>query len=136
MSIRFRLLLLVLGTVFLPALLVGGRYFQDRSKEVDAAIAGLAATARTIASTFDAKIQGTIQLHFGLSRASDLAAGNKAACSNFLSEVREKHPQYTGILTIAPDGSLFCNSLRTGRIARSARSQLLPASPEDRSARP
>jgi len=44
-SIRFRLLLLVLGTVFLPALLVGGRYFQDRSKEIDAAIAGLAATA-------------------------------------------------------------------------------------------
>ena len=51
-SIRIRLLLLVLGTVFLPALLVGGRYFQDRSKEIDAAIAGLAATARTIASNF------------------------------------------------------------------------------------
>ena len=114
-SIRFRLLLLVLGTVFLPALLVGGRYFQDRGKEVDAAIAGLAATARTIASNFDAKIQGTVQLHFGLSRASDLSGGGKAACSNFLSEVRAKNPQYTGILTIAPDGSLFCDSLLTGR---------------------
>ena len=114
-SIRFRLLLLVLGTVFLPALLVGGRYFQDRSKEIDAAIAGLAATARTIAANFDAKIQGTIQLHFGLARAGDLSAGDKTACSNFLSEVREKNPQYTGILTITPDGGLFCNSLRTGR---------------------
>ena len=115
MSIRIRLLLLVLGTVFLPALLVGGRYFQDRSKEIDAAIAGLAATARTIASNVDAKIQGTTQLHFGLSRAGDLATGDKAACSSFLSEVREKNPQYTGILTIAPDGGLFCDSLRTGR---------------------
>ena len=114
-SIRFRLLLLVLGTVFLPALLVGGRYFQDRSKEIDAAIAGLAATARTIAANFDAKIQGTIQLHFGLARAGDLSAGDKTACSNFLSEVREKNPQYTGILTITPDGGLFCDSLRTGR---------------------
>ena len=115
MSIRIRLLLLVLGTVFLPALLVGGRYFQDRSKEIDASIAGLAATARTIASNVDAKIQGTTQLHFGLSRAGDLATGDKAACSSFLSEVREKNPQYTGILTIAPDGGLFCDSLRTGR---------------------
>ena len=115
LSIRFRLLLLVLGTVFLPALLVGGRYFQDRGKEIDASIAGLAVTARNIASNFDAKVQGTIQLHFGLSRASDLAAGDKAACSNFLSEVRAKNPQYTGILTIAPDGSLFCDSLLSGR---------------------
>ncbi|MEP6839597.1 MAG: PAS-domain containing protein, partial [Bradyrhizobium sp.] len=115
MSIRFRLILLVLGTVFLPALLVGGRYYQDRGKEIAASIDGMATTARIIASNFDAKIQGTIQLHFGLSRASDLAAGNKAACSSFLSEVREKNPQYTGILTIAPDGSLFCDSLRTGR---------------------
>ena len=130
-SIRFRLLLLVLGTVFLPALLVGGRYYQDRSKEIDAAIDGLAATARTIASNFDAKIQGTIQLHFGLSRASDLAAGNKAACSSFLSEVREKNPQYTGILTIAPDGSLFCDSLQHRPIARLARPQIFPAGPED-----
>ena len=105
----------MLGTVFLPALLVGGRYFQDRSKEIDASIAGLAATARTIASNFDAKVQGTIQLHFGLSRASDLATGDKTACSNFLSEVRSRNPQYTGILTIAPDGSLFCDSLLTGR---------------------
>ena len=115
MSIRFRLILLVLGTVFLPALLVGGRYYQDRGKEIAASMDGLATTARIIASNFDAKIQGTIQLHFGLARASDLAAGNKAACSSFLSEVREKNPQYTGILTIAPDGSLFCDSLRTGR---------------------
>ncbi len=105
----------MLGTVFLPALLVGGRYYQDRGKAIEASIDGMAATARTIASNFDAKIQGTIQLHFGLSRASDLAAGNKAACSSFLSEVREKNPQFTGILTIAPDGSLFCDSLSTGR---------------------
>ena len=27
----------------------------------------------------------------------------------------EEHPQYTGILTIHPDGTLFCDSLRTGR---------------------
>jgi diguanylate cyclase (GGDEF)-like protein len=115
-TIRRRLLLLVLGTALLPALLVGGRYYQDRGKEIDATIGGLAATARTIASSFDAKVQATTQLHFGLSRARDLAGRDKAACSNFLAEVLEKNPQFTGILTIDPDGSLFCDSLRTGRV--------------------
>lgn len=115
MSIRFRLLLLVLGTVLIPALLVGGRYYQDRGKAIEASIARLATTAQTIAAGIDAKVQGTIQLHFGLSRASDLAGTDKVACSQFLAQVREKNPQYTGILTIAPDGSLFCDSLLTGR---------------------
>jgi len=40
---------------------------------------------------------------------------DRAACSNFLADVLKEHPQYTGILTILPDGSLFCDSLRTGR---------------------
>jgi diguanylate cyclase (GGDEF)-like protein len=115
-TIRLRLLLLVLGTTLLPAILVGGRYYQDRGKEIEATISGLAATARTTASNFDAKVQATTQLHFGLSRARDIAGRDKAACSNFLSEVLEKNPQFTGILTIDPDGSLFCDSLRTGRV--------------------
>jgi diguanylate cyclase (GGDEF)-like protein len=115
-TIRLRLLLLVLGTALLPAMLLGGRYYQDRGKEIAATVSGLAATARTIASNFDAKIQATTQLHFGLSRARDLGGRDKAACSNFLSEVLEKNPQFTGILTIDADGSLFCDSLRTGRV--------------------
>ena len=116
MTIRRRLLLLVLGTALLPALLVAGRYYQDRGKEIEATIGGLAAAARTIASNFDAKVQATTQLHFGLSRARDLTGRDKTACSNFLAEVLEKNPQLTGILTIDPDGSLFCDSLHTGRV--------------------
>jgi diguanylate cyclase (GGDEF)-like protein len=115
-TIRLRLLLLVLGTALLPAILVGGRYFQDRGKDIETTIRGLAATARTIASNFDAKIQATTQLHFGLSRARDLVAPDKAECSNFLAEVLEKNPQFTGILTIDPEGRLLCDSLRTGRV--------------------
>jgi diguanylate cyclase (GGDEF)-like protein len=114
-SIRIRLLFLVLGAVLLPAILVGLRYYQDRGNDIAAAIGGLTATAHAITSDINAKVQGTAQLHFGLSRASDLVAHDKASCSSFLSEVREKNPQYTGILTIEPDGSLFCDSLQTGR---------------------
>ncbi|WKA28502.1 bifunctional diguanylate cyclase/phosphodiesterase [Bradyrhizobium roseum] len=116
MSIRVRLLLLILGTLLVPAILVGERYYQDRSKEISAAVSGLATTARGIATSIDAKVQGTTQLHFGLSRARDLDSRDKAACSKFLTEVLEKNPDFTGILTIKPDGSLFCDSLNTGRV--------------------
>ena len=116
MSIRLRLLLLVLGCALLPAILVGSRYYQDRGRDIEVAISGLSATARTIAASLDARIQGTAQLHFGLARARDLGEHDKAVCSNFLSGVLQQNPQFTGILTIDPDGSLFCDSLRTGRI--------------------
>jgi diguanylate cyclase (GGDEF)-like protein len=115
-SIRVRLLLLVLGTALLPAILVGWRYYQDRGRDIEIAISGLAATARTIAANLDTRIQGTSQLHFGLARARDLGERDKTVCSNFLSEVLEKNPQFTGILTIDPDGGLFCDSLQTGRV--------------------
>jgi diguanylate cyclase (GGDEF)-like protein len=107
--------MLVLGAALLPALFMGWRYYQDRGKDIDFAKAGLVVSARTIASNLDAKIQGTAQLHYGLAQARVLGDRNKAACSEFLSEIREKNPQYTGFLTIDPDGSLYCDSLRTGR---------------------
>ena len=67
MSIRVRFLLLVLGTALLSVILVGWRHDQDRDKAIDVAINGLAATARTIATNLDARIQATAQLQFGLS---------------------------------------------------------------------
>ena len=32
-----------------------------------------------------------------------------------LADVLKEHPQYTGLLTILPDGQVFCDSLRSGR---------------------
>jgi signal transduction histidine kinase len=81
----------------------------------NAALANLAVSADDIASDLDEKIQGTAQLHYGLARARDLDTRDKAACSAFLSDVREEYPQFTGILTIDPAGNLFCDSLRTNR---------------------
>ena len=54
-------------------------------------------------------------MQFGLARAVDLDTKNRTECSAFLSAVREKYTQYTGILSIAPDGMLFCDSLKTNR---------------------
>jgi len=115
MSLRTRLLMLVALATLVPAILVGLRFFQNRSSEVAAALVTLSATANNISNDLDEKIQGTAQLHYGLARAHDLDTRDRAACSAFLSAVREAYPQYTGILTIDPDGQLFCDSLRTGR---------------------
>src|SRR4051812_26006974 len=115
MSLRTRLLILVIAAMLVPASLVGLRFVQNRSSEINAALANLAASADDIASDLSEKIQGTAQLHYGLARARDLDTRDKAACSAFLSDVREEYPQFTGILTIDPDGSLFCDSLRTNR---------------------
>ncbi|MHB0769704.1 ATP-binding protein [Bradyrhizobium sp. 5.13L] len=115
MSLRTRLLILVIAAMLVPAILVGLRFVQNRANEIDAALANLAASADDIAGDLDEKIKGTAQLHYGLARARDLDTRDKAACSTFLSDVREEYPQFTGILTIDPDGSLFCDSLRTNR---------------------
>src|SRR3954467_242243 len=115
MSLRTRLLILVIAAMLVPAILVGLRFAQNRAIEIDAARANLSATADDISDDLDGKIQGTAQLHYGLARARDLDTSDKAACSAFLSAVREEYPQFTGILTINPDGSLFCDSLRTNR---------------------
>jgi len=77
---------------------------QNRTSEINAALANLAASADDIAADLGEKIQGTAQLHYGLARARDLDTRDKAACSAFLSDVREEYPQFTGILTIDPDG--------------------------------
>jgi signal transduction histidine kinase/CheY-like chemotaxis protein len=115
MSLRTRLLILVIAAMLVPAILVGLRFAQNRSSEIRAALANLSATADDISKDLDEKIQGTAQLHYGLARARDLNTSDKAACSAFLSAVREEYPQFTGILTITPEGGLFCDSLRTNR---------------------
>ncbi|MBR1191258.1 ATP-binding protein [Bradyrhizobium sp. AUGA SZCCT0160] len=115
MSLRTRLLILVIAAMLVPAILVGLRFAQNRASEINAALANLSATADDISRDLDEKIQGTAQLHYGLARARDLDTSDKAACSAFLSAVREEYPQFTGILTITPDGALFCDSLRTNR---------------------
>jgi diguanylate cyclase (GGDEF)-like protein/PAS domain S-box-containing protein len=115
MSLRARLLLLVALATLVPAILVGIRFFQNRAVEIETALSALATQANDIADDLDEKIQGTAQLQFGLARAVDLDSANRTGCSAFLSAVREEYPQYTGILTILPDGSLFCDSLQTDR---------------------
>ena len=116
MSIRSRLLLLTLLATLLPVLLGAARFLQMRQASIEEDTQQLAALVRQQAELLNERVQGTTQLLYGLARADDLLPGkDRASCSAFLSEVREAYPQYTGILTILPDGRLYCDSLRTGR---------------------
>ncbi|OGA04696.1 MAG: hypothetical protein A2W68_00100 [Betaproteobacteria bacterium RIFCSPLOWO2_02_64_14] len=115
MSIRARLLLLILFATLIPALVGGMQFLERRDAEIAAAQRDLAATAQRVARVLRDTVRATAQLHYGLSRARDLDTQDKAACSAFLADVLKEHPQYTGILTITPKGDLFCDSLRTGR---------------------
>lgn len=115
MSIRARLLLLILFATLVPALAGVFHFLETRDAEVADAGRRLATEAGRVAEELQDIIKGTAQLHYGLSRARDLDAPYRDACSRFLGDVLKAHPQYTGILTINPDGRLFCDSLRTGR---------------------
>jgi signal transduction histidine kinase/CheY-like chemotaxis protein len=106
---------LVLLATLLPALLVGWRFFRECEAEVAAATQSLSRAADRLADEMDQRVQGTAQLLFGLAHSRDLESGDRAKCSAFLSQVREAYPQYTGIISVLPDGSLFCDSLRSDR---------------------
>ena len=116
MSLRARILLLVLAASLLPVLAMLWLLLENRASTVAQARNQLIARAETIAHDVDDKIAGTAQLLFGLGRVPLLAGDDRAACSGFLADVLKEHPQYTGLLTIWPDGSLHCDSLRTGRV--------------------
>jgi len=114
-SLRTRILLLALFAMVTPMVVLTIFLARDRQEDVAEARRQLAITAQRIARDLGDVVRATGQLHYGLSRAQDLDVGDRTACSNFLAGVLEEFPQYTGILTIRPDGSLFCDSLLTGR---------------------
>lgn len=116
MSIRTRLLLLILLAILIPAAVGGGQFLLHRNAEIAAAHQDLAAAVKQVESDLKDVIKGTAQLQYGLSRARDFDTEDRAVCSEFLANVLKEHPQYTGLLTIKPNGELFCDSLRTGRV--------------------
>lgn len=115
LSLRTRLLCLVLFVTLLPALLLGWRFVRENDAEIATAVRSLAFTANKLAADLEHRVQGTAQLHYGLAHSRLLDSSDRVACSAYLSEVREAYPQYTGILTVLPDGQLHCDSLKTGR---------------------
>ncbi|MGQ0509356.1 MAG: ATP-binding protein [Betaproteobacteria bacterium] len=115
LSLRTRLVLLVMLAVVVPAAAMGVHLVQQREHDIRKAQNTLAAAARDAGRELESKVNGTTQLLFGLSESRELETADLEACSVYLERVKNHYPQYTGILTIKPDGQLHCDSLRTGR---------------------
>ncbi len=116
MSLRARFLCLVLLATLLPVPLVGWRFVRENNLEIAEAVKHLAMAAGNVAADLEHRVQGTAQLHYGLTHSRVLDSADPAGCSAYLSQVREAYPQYTGILTVLPSGQLHCDSLRSGRV--------------------
>ena len=115
MSLRLRIVLLVLLAILTPAALFGYYLIEERESEIVRAKQSLGALAAYAAENLGDKVSGTVQMLHGLSRAPDLNTKDRAACSQFLADVLKRYPQYTGLLTIRPDGKLHCGSLASVR---------------------
>ena len=98
MSIRARLLLLILFATLIPALVSGTQFLRRRDAEIANAQNDMAVIAQRVALGLQDTVHATAQLHYGLARARDLDSDDRAACSTFLANVLKEHPQYTGIL--------------------------------------
>ena len=81
MSLRARILLLVLFAMLAPVVALTFFFTIDREADVAAAQRQLSVTAQRIAKDLEDVIRATAQLHYGLSRARDLETGDRAACS-------------------------------------------------------
>jgi diguanylate cyclase (GGDEF)-like protein len=115
MSLRARILLLVLAATLLPVAAMTWLLLQQRDQAVQDAEQELAGDAARIAAELENRVAGTAQLLFGLGRVPLLHTGPTPACSAFLGDVLKEHPQYTGLLVFRPNGDAYCDSLRTGR---------------------
>jgi len=115
MSLRARFMWLVLLATLLPALFLSWRFVRESEAEIGTAVESLAHAADSVAADLAQRVQGTAQLNYGLAHSRVLDNADRAACSAYLSDVREAYPQYTGIITVLPDGQLHCDSLRSGR---------------------
>lgn len=115
LSLRTRIILLALLAVLLPAGAMVGNAFKQRHEDKQQAEHNLTIAGRNAGRALEVRVNGTSQMLYGLAESPQLENGTAAACSAYLAEVLKRFPQYTGILTITPDGELRCDSLRTGR---------------------
>lgn len=120
MSLRTRILLLVLVAMLpLIALLI---YLQieERANRIGEARRELAVLARATAQDLETRLRTAAQFTYALTRARLLDTPDRAACSAFLAETYRRFPEYNSLTTFLPNGELHCTSLREGRQANVA----------------
>jgi signal transduction histidine kinase len=115
LGLRGRILLLLLFAAGFRGVVMVDYLLDQRDRDIAEARRTLAVHAVRAGSELATRIDGAHQLLFGLAHAPELDVVDRAACSAFLAGVLKRYPQYTGILTVRPNGQLHCDSLQTGR---------------------
>jgi hypothetical protein len=100
MNLRARILALILASSLLSALGMLWVLWENRTDAVLRAQSQLTSLTESTAKDLDDRVSGTAQLLFGLSQVPVVSSDDAAACSDFLADVLNEHPQYTGLLTI------------------------------------
>ena len=94
MSIRTRLLLLILFATLVPAMFGVLKFRERRDAEIAMARRALATSAQRGGLALSDTVRATAQLQFGLSRARDLDTQDRAGCSLFLADVLKEYIKF------------------------------------------
>lgn len=116
MNLRNKILLLVFIATIAPLIAMSWVLIENHDVIEKHLMDRLTVNLETVSKDLEDKVSSTAQLLFGLGQVPMLDIGSKKECSIFLADVLKENPQYTGILTIKPNGDLYCDSLQSDRV--------------------
>ncbi len=120
MSLRTRILLLVLMALLPPVVLLFYTLLDERADRISQANHDLAVLARGAAHDLENRLRSAAQLTYGLAPARPFDSLDRAACTTFLAETYRRFPEYNSITVFLPNGELHCTSLRDWKRANVA----------------
>jgi hypothetical protein len=114
-SLRTRLILLVLLAVMPTLGLMFYTAYEDRQRETSDIQAHTLQLARIISVEEEQLILATRQLLITLAELPQMQGSDPTVCSTFLADLLQDYQSYTNIGVIKPDGEVFCSALRLDR---------------------
>lgn len=113
MSIRHRLLVLVLVAVLLPAVVLGLYFYKTRTDEVRSAGQDLATMTQLLGRGLEGSIRATSQVLYASSKTYGATGSSQEKCVALFSDLVSRFPEFTGFLVAGPDGVVECGSSAT-----------------------
>lgn len=111
LSLRARLLLLVLFAVIPAFVLIGYTVINQRQQTVAQAEQHAMNLTQLVVKEQQQLITSTRQLLGVLSRLPEVASGSAAACSQLLAQLRKFQPYYANFAVATPEGQVYCSAL-------------------------
>lgn len=110
MSLRARILLLVMAAVLPLVALVVYLQMGERTDRIDEARLNLTTLARATTQDLELRLHTADQLLHGLALAHQLNTLDPALCSALLTETRQHYPEYPNLALFLPNGDMHCDA--------------------------